>query len=102
MTNLLEKGVISFLLEHEDKDWTTNSQVYVFAPIIQQGITVLASKYPDMMLNIDVTGPLGKHINFMQPTPQDNERGVMVMIRWRPSQITLLLNGQRAATEEFE
>jgi hypothetical protein len=100
MADIIEKGMISFLLEHADKNWTTNDQGYVFDPIEQQGIGILASKYPDGTLEIDVNGPLGKHVNFRQPTPQDNELGVMVMVRWRPSQITLLLNRQRVATEE--
>ena len=39
--------MISFLLEHVDKNWTANGRSYVFDTVEQQGIGILASKCPD-------------------------------------------------------
>lgn len=97
MTSIQNEGTITFWLEHQHSDWSTNSNQYNFGPFTSHGLKVTATKYQDKTLEIDIDGPLGHHVNFKQPTPAGDKRGVSVAITWKGSNINIFLQGKRVA-----
>jgi len=59
MSPLQKVGTFEFMLQHEDADWLTNSNVYTFDPIVQDGVSIEVIKEQDGTLRFGVNGPLG-------------------------------------------
>jgi len=76
-------------LNHEHKDWSTNSSGYNFGTIKQGDISAEAKKHPDKTIEIKLTGPFDKAFVFQRPIPQCDQRGLQVAMTWKDNKVQL-------------
>jgi hypothetical protein len=91
---LKNEGSIVFWLNHEHKDWPTNSSGYNFGTIAQKDISAEAKKHPDKTIEIKIIGPLDKTFVFRRSIPPCDQRGLQVVITWKHDNVQLYLNGK--------
>ena len=91
------EGTLAFLLKHEHRDWTTNSNGYDFGSFEKPGLSANAVKHPDKTIELKFYGPFGQ-LRFRRPIPRCDERGLQVVITWRDSEVKLYLNGELVDT----
>lgn len=99
---LKNEGSMVFWLNHEHKDWATNSSGYNFGAIEQQEISAEAKKLPDKTIEIKIVGPFDKSFVFQRPIPPCDKRGLQVAITWNNNKVELYLNGQPEDSKTVE
>lgn len=96
---LKNEGTMVFWLNHEHKDWSTNSSGYNFGTSRMEDISAETTKHPDKTIEIKLTGPFDKSFVFRRPIPQCDPRGLQVAITWKDDEVKLYLNGQLVETK---
>jgi len=96
------EGSIVFWLNHEHKDWSTNSSGYNFGITKQGDISVEAKKLPDKTIEIKLVGAFDKTFVFKNPIPQCDRRGLQVAVTWKNNKVELYLNGKPVDSKTVE
>jgi hypothetical protein len=95
------EGAITFWCQHQHADWPTNEQDYNFGEVSGGGVTATAVKHTDRTIAVSLSGPQGRTIEFRQPIPPCDQRGLFIAINWTPLAATLYLNGKQAETRSL-
>jgi hypothetical protein len=87
---------ITTRLQHDHKDWTTNSDRYCFPEISRGPLTFKAVKNPDQTISVSLSAPEGDYDFKERIPPCDGERGLHVAVTWNGDEreVKLYLNGQ--------
>lgn len=91
---LKNEGSMVFGLNHENKDWSTNSSGYNFGSFQHEEISAKVTKHPDKTIEIELIGPFDKNFVFRRPIPPCDDRGLHVAITWKDDMVQLYLNGE--------
>ena len=81
LKNVKNEGSIVFWLNHEHKDWPTNSSGYNFDTVQNEDISAEVTKHPDKTVEIKLTGPFDKTFVFRR----SDYRGIS---HWRQKRVT--------------
>ena len=96
------EGTMIFWLNHEHKDWSTNSSGYNFDIIEQKDFSAEVRKHPDKTIEIKLTGLFDKTFVFKNPIPQCDQRGLQVAVTWKNTKVELYLNGKSVDSKPVE
>jgi hypothetical protein len=92
--SIKNEGSLVFWLNHEHKDWPTNSSGYNFGTSRIEDISAETKKHPDKTIEIKIIGPFNKTFVFQRPIPPCDQRGLQVVITWGNDKVQLYLNGK--------
>ena len=91
---LKDKGSAVFWLRHGHADWTTDANTYNFGMRNKQGISVMAVKRPDRIIEIKLVRPFYEVVTFYESAPKCDERGLMVTFTWQGHEVKLYFDGK--------
>jgi len=93
-----QEGTVAFTLNHEHRDWSTNTTDYNFGLFEAQGMRFGVAKHRDQTLEVNIEGPLSSKQRARIPVPPCNELGLRVLMTWGATEIKVYLNGVIAQT----
>jgi hypothetical protein len=102
LKNVKNEGSIVFWLNHEHKDWPTNSSGYNFDTVQNEDISAEVTKHPDKTVEIKLTGPFDKTFVFRRSIPPCDQRGLQVAMAWKDDNVQLYLNGNPEDSKTVE
>lgn len=89
-----EKGTTVFTVSHPHGDWKTNSNEYIFGPIIEGGLEINIYKHEDKILEIIVKGICDRAITTKQSIPITDQHFVTVGFTWDGKKVVFYVCGQ--------
>jgi hypothetical protein len=96
---LQKEGTVAFWIKHEHPDWATNSRDYRFAIPNTTHMKLVAIKHGDGTIEIILDGPGVLQYRRRVPMPPPSERGVFVVVQWKPPYWGLSLNAKPVPDE---
>jgi len=93
-TSIEEEGTMAFRLIHENIDWSTDNNTYVFRSLRKSSVCIKPTKHSDKRIELIIKGIFGKEFAKSYIIPECDERGLRVAISWKSPQIRICMNGQ--------
>jgi len=92
------EGTMAFRLIHENPDWATDKNTYVFGEIQKSSVRIDPTKRPPNIIELKVKGICGKDFTRNYPAFPCDERGLRVAISWKTPEVKIYMNGQHMET----
>jgi hypothetical protein len=94
------KGSVGFYVSHSHPDWATNAKRYTFRVVKYGNVRVRATKNPDGMLSVTVTGIFGGSYDFSAPVILlENGLGIHVGVTWQDNEVAFYMNGMPVTSQ---
>jgi hypothetical protein len=91
-----QKGTLGVTFIPDQKDWSTDDRTYLLGEVSKEGLSLRATKHTDHMLELTLSGPLGKTLTWRGPQPPC--RKLKLGFAWEDDEIKLFMNGRLLET----
>jgi hypothetical protein len=91
-----EKGTFGVTFIPHHKDWSTDDHTYLLGEVLKEGLSLRATKHADRMLELTLSGPLGKTLTWRGPQPPCRE--LKLGFAWEDVEMKLFVNGKLIKT----